>query len=105
MDRYLFYDEESGAIVHSHQSLRVGSDDLVEPDDETVAMLIGRVAAARPVARLATAEPLVSSARAARRVDVRTGRLETIEADPRFRQRGYDQPDERRPSPGEKEGT
>lgn len=97
MDRYVFYDERTGEIVHSHQSLRIGSNDLTEPDDETLALLTDRVAAFGPVARVATSEPLVSSLRAARRVDVRTGRLETVEADPRFRVRATAGGDRDRP--------
>lgn len=105
MDRYVFYDEQTGDIVHSHQSLRFGSDELAQPDDETLAMLIDRIATSRPVGRVTTSEPLVSSARVSRRVDVRTGRLETIEAGPRFRVGRRDRPDERDPSPSENEGA
>ena len=85
MRRYLFFDEETGEILHSHQTYEFGSDELIEPDDESLALILERLQAPRSLSRLVTDEEPVSSLRAGRRVDVRTGVLQLTEADPRYR--------------------
>ncbi len=85
MKRYLFFDKQTGEILHSHQIYEFGSEELIEPDDESLAPILERLQAPGPLARLVTEEEPVSSFRAGRRVDVRTGALQLTEADPRYR--------------------
>lgn len=85
MRRYLFFDEETGEILHSHQTYEFGSEELIAPDEESLALILERLQAPRSLARLITDEEPVSSLRAGRRVEVATGALQLTEADPRYR--------------------
>jgi hypothetical protein len=85
--RNLFFDKQTGEILHSHQTYAFGSEELIEPDDESLALILERLQAPASLARLVTEEEPVSSFRAGRRVDVRTGVLQLTEADPRYRRK------------------
>ena len=85
MKRYLFFDRETGEILHSHQTYEFGSEELIEPDDESLSLILERLQVPGSLARLVTEEEPVSSLRAGRRVDVRSGALQLTETDPRYR--------------------
>jgi hypothetical protein len=87
LKRYLYYDPETGVIVHTHQEYVAGSEEFAEPDEETEAAIFERIGAPSGVRRMVTDEPPISSFSVIRRVDVKTGALVTERIDESARRR------------------
>jgi phage gp37-like protein len=86
MKRMAFYDPTTGAILHTHQECTAVDAEPAEPDEETVAALLERVGAPAGVRWLTVEEPPVSSSRAARWIDVGTGKLVSERLQPQRRE-------------------
>jgi hypothetical protein len=81
LKRFLYYDPNSGVILHTHQEYAVGRQELTEPDEETEAAIYERIGAPADVRRMVTDEPPVSSLSVVRSVDLKTGSLVTDSID------------------------
>jgi hypothetical protein len=92
MKRTLFYDRETGEILHSHYEVQVieGGGDAgarlsapmaVDPDAD-LAELVSRGLDPHRLGRLSTSAALQSSRRTERSVDVKTGRLRSRRLEP-----------------------
>ena len=70
--RYVLYDKASGAILHSHQSFKLGSDDPQEMTDDEMRAVVGRFADTSVLDIAKTEVPVQSSRQAKMTVDLKT---------------------------------
>lgn len=105
MNRTLFYDRDTGRLLHAHYEVRA----LDDPDeraplsapaaadpDAVLAELVARGLDPQRLGSLVTDEPPQSSRRVARMVDVATGELRSrrLRAHPRIRRSGRPTPED-----------
>jgi len=73
--RYVLYDKNSGAILHTHQSFKLGSDEPQDMAEDEMRLIISRFAEVEKLDIAKTAQPLQSSRQADMSVDVKTGEV------------------------------
>ena len=73
--RYILYDKSTGAILHTHQSFTIGSDEPQEVAEDDIRVVIERFAEADKLDLTKTTVPLVSSRQAEMAVDLKTGEV------------------------------
>ena len=76
--RYIFYDKETGRILHTLQVFKLGSDDPQEPNEDDIRAVLQRFPDPERIELTRTDLPRASSRQLSRTVDVRTGKLVTM---------------------------
>jgi hypothetical protein len=73
--RYILYDKSTGAIAHTHQAFKLGSDEPQEVTEDDIRAVVDRFGEADKLDLTKTTVPLVSSRQAEMAVDVKTGEV------------------------------
>lgn len=73
--RYVLYDKSTGAILHTHQSFKLGTDEPQEVAEQDLRLVVGRFPEAEKFEFTQTTLPVVSSRQAQMAVDLKTGEV------------------------------
>ena len=77
MKRYVFFDQETGEIVHTHQVYKLGSEKLQKVSDAELRELTNRMVDVGKIEHTLTSAPIQSSSKIARYVNPKTRKLVT----------------------------